>query len=48
MSRSNLVDKMYKFRQLFPHVSKKVVYTDFKKGKLDPKEIENKLQKEAA
>ena len=48
MSRSNLVDKMYKFRQLFPHVSEKVVYADFKKGKLARNEIENKFQKEAA
>ncbi len=48
MRKSNLVDKMYKFRQLFPHVSKKVVYAEFKKEKLSPKERENKFQKEAA
>ena len=48
MSRSNLVDKMYKFRQLFPHVSEKVVYTDFKKGNLSRNGIGNKDQKEAA
>ncbi len=39
---------MYKFRQLFPPVSEKVVYADFKQEKLSPKEIENKFQKEAA
>ncbi len=39
---------MYKFRQLFPHVSEKVVLADLKTEKLSPKEIENKFQKEAA
>ena len=48
MSRSNLVDKMYKLRQLFPHVSEKVVYTDFKKENLSRNEIGNKYRKEAA
>ena len=45
MSRSHLVDKMYKFRQLFPHDSKKVVCTDFKEEKIDPDEILALLRK---
>ena len=48
MSRAHLVDRMYKERQLFPHVSEKVVYTNFKKGKLYRNKIGNKFQKEAA
>ena len=32
MSRAHLVEKMCKYRELFPYVSDKVVHADFKKG----------------